>query len=103
MTWKINYLKSVQKEIKKITKKDQNKIRMYLEEHIAELDDPRSQGKALKGTLSEFWRYRVASYRIICQIDDKAVTVLVVRVAHRKDVYKNKEELIEYIDTIIQG
>lgn len=90
MAWKIKYLKSIQKEIKKLTKKDQNKIWEYLEKNIAELDDPRSQGKALKGALSEFWRYRVGSYRIIAQIEDMTVTVLVVRVGHRKDVYKNK-------------
>ena len=90
MAWKIKYLKSIQKEVKRITKKDQNKIQKYLEEYIAELDDPRSQGKPLKGALSELWRYRVGSYRIICQINDNAVTVLVVRIGHRKEVYKNK-------------
>lgn len=88
MAWKIKYLKSIQKEIRKINKGEQKKIREYLEERIANADDPRKFGKALKGTHSEFWRYRVGQYRIICEIDDSEIVILVIRIGHRKDVYR---------------
>lgn len=90
MKWKIKYLKSIQKDIKKISKDEQKKIRDYLEKRIAKLENPRQQGKGLKGTHSELWRYRVGSYRIICQIDDEEIIILVVRIGHRKDVYRGK-------------
>jgi len=90
MAWKIKYLKSIQKDLKKINKIEQRKIQNYLEENIAKSTDPRKFGKALKGKYSEFWRYRVGQYRIICEISDDEITILVVRIGHRKDVYRNK-------------
>lgn len=90
MHWEIKYLKSVQKEVRKIPQIDQKKIRAYLETKIAQADNPKSFGKALKGAHSEFWRYRVGQYRVICEISEREVTVLVVRIGHRKDVYRSK-------------
>jgi len=88
VTWKIKYLKSVQKDMRKIDQKDQTRIREYLESHIAHSDNPRNFGKLLKGSYSEFWRYRVGNYRIVCELDDTSITILVLRVGHRKDIYK---------------
>lgn len=89
MVWKINYLKSVQKTLRKADKNTRERIRDFLEAKVANLEDPRKLGKALKGNQSEFWRYRVGEYRIICEINDSSLTVLVVRIGHRKDVYRN--------------
>ena len=50
--------------------------------------NPRSKGKPLQGKHSEIWRYRVNDYRILCEIKDKAITVLVLTIGHRKDIYK---------------
>jgi len=44
----------------------------------------------LKGELSDLWRYRVGDYRIICTIEDEKIEILVLRIAHRKEVYKKK-------------
>jgi mRNA interferase RelE/StbE len=54
---------------------------------VAELDDARSRGKGLSGRLSGLWRYRVGDYRMICDIHDNEITIYVVEVGHRKDVY----------------
>lgn len=89
MAWKIKYLESVQKSIRKIDKQDQKRIKKYMESQIAKTENPREFGKPLKGSHSNLWRYRVGQYRIICTIDDGAVTILVVRIGHRKEVYKN--------------
>lgn len=88
MSWKISYLKSLQKSIKKIDRASREKIRDYLEKQIAVSDNPRQFGKALKGTDSKLWRYRVGQYRIICEINDTDIVILVVRIGHRKDVYR---------------
>ena len=56
---------------------------------MAELDDPRSIGEALKGSkLGEFWKYRVGDWRIIASIEDDALRILVVRIGNRREVYR---------------
>lgn len=57
---------------------------------IARLPAPRMRGDALEGTLPEFWRYRVGDYRVVCRIEDSALIVLVVKIAHRREVYKQR-------------
>lgn len=59
-----------------------------MDEHVAGLEDPRSAGKALTGPLGTYWRYSVGDYRVICEIKDDVVTVLMLRIGHRCDVYE---------------
>ncbi|MGM0984174.1 MAG: type II toxin-antitoxin system RelE family toxin [Pseudomonadota bacterium] len=88
MTWKVEYLASAAKSFKKIDPQHRRRIRAYLEERVVSLDHPRQLGQPLRGELTEFWHYRVGDYRIVCQIQDERLVVLVVRAAHRKDVYE---------------
>ncbi len=59
-----------------------------MDERIAPFDTPRQTGKPLKGPLGELWRYRVGDYRIICDIRDEVVTVLVLQIGNRREVYR---------------
>ena len=59
-----------------------------MDARVAEAGDPRNLDTALSGPLlGSYWRYRVGDYRIICDIQDRLVRVLVVRIGHRRDVY----------------
>lgn len=61
----------------------------FLRERVAKLDDPRSIGEALKGErFGELWKYRVGDFRVIASIEDGRLCVLVVRVGHRREVYR---------------
>ena len=60
----------------------------YMETRVALLDNPRLLGKALTGQWSGHWRYRVGRCRVICDIQDQALRVIVVRVGRRDDVYR---------------
>ena len=60
----------------------------FLDERIATSDDPRSLGKALRGPLGDFWSYRVGDYRIVCGIKDDVLTVLVLQIGNRREVYR---------------
>ena len=51
-------------------------------------DDPKRLGKPLHGDKAGLWRYRVGSYRLICHMENKTRTVLVLRVGHRRDIYE---------------
>lgn len=58
-----------------------------IETRIATNEDPRRFGKALKGNLRGLWRYRVGNFRIICRIEDEVLSVLVITIGHRRDIY----------------
>ncbi|MBU1196791.1 MAG: type II toxin-antitoxin system RelE/ParE family toxin [Proteobacteria bacterium] len=88
MLWKVEFEKEAEKELDRIDRPQAKRILKYLFERIATTDDPRRFGEALKQNLSGLWKYRVGNYRIICSIKEEMVTVLVVRVGHRRKVYK---------------
>jgi len=88
MTWTIKYLGSVKKQVKIIDPQARREIRNYLEQRVATLDNPRDLGQPLSANLTGLWRYRVGDYRIICDIQNQEMIVLVVRIGHRKLVYK---------------
>lgn len=88
MAWKIELTELVLKQLKKLGHSEAKRIIHYLRKRIEPLDDPRQLGKPLKGELSNLWRYRVGHYRLICELKDNELIVLVVRVGHRKGVYE---------------
>lgn len=75
------------RDLRKIDKHFQKKILHYLETRLSDCDDPRVYGKPLKSHFKGLWRFRVENFRIICRINDTCLTVLVIRIGHRKDVY----------------
>ncbi|MCI6275039.1 MAG: type II toxin-antitoxin system RelE/ParE family toxin [Coriobacteriaceae bacterium] len=89
MAWRIEIDKDVQREMRKLDKQVAKRITAKLRE-VSQLDDPRSMGKGLTGNLAGLWRYRAGDYRIICDIEDGALLILVVDVAHRREVYKRR-------------
>ena len=89
MTWTVELSESAEREIRKLDPQQLKRIMRFLRERLSKLDDPRSLGAALHGSrLGEFWKYRVGDYRIICKIEDERLIVLVLRVGHRKQIYR---------------
>ena len=88
MAWTIEFHPDAAKELKKLDRAVAVRIVRTLETRIAPLDDPRSLGAALKGEHGGFWRWRIGDYRVVARIEDSRITILVVRVAHRRDVYR---------------
>ena len=89
MAWQINFETAAEKDLAKLDHSTVRRIVTFLREHLAVLDDPRSIGEALKGTkLGDFWKYRVGDYRMIARIEDSVVTIIVVRIGNRKEVYR---------------
>lgn len=88
MAWTIEYAKTARDQLRKLDKKIALRIVDYLEKRVAPLEDPRQTGKALHGSLGDLWRYRVGDYRIICDIRDRLLVVLVLQVGNRSDVYR---------------
>lgn len=87
MAWEIELAETAVKQLAGLDKAIQRRITKYLSERLAVADDPRVLGRALRGELSEYWRYRVGDYRLVCEVQDDVLKVLVVRIAHRSKVY----------------
>jgi len=89
LAWQIKFDEAAKKDLAKLDKQIARRITAFLHDRVASLDNPRSIGEALTGSkLGEFWKYRVGSYRIICDIQDGAVCVLVLKVGKRSEVYR---------------
>ena len=89
MTWRIEFAESAAKELRKLDPVVSRRLTKFLRERIVPLDDPRSLGAALKGDeLGQFWKYRVGDYRIIAEIVDREIRIVVVRIGHRREVYR---------------
>jgi mRNA interferase RelE/StbE len=86
--WTIEYSDAARRQLRKLDKTTARRILDFMDERIASLEDVRSMGKALRGPLGEFWRYRVADYRILCELQDLRLCVLVVRIGARKEIYR---------------
>ena len=89
LAWTIEVSEKAVRALRKMDRQAAHRIRDELAE-IAKLEDPRSRGKALVGNLAGLWRYRVGDYRIVCDIEDGVLVILVVDVAHRREVYKRR-------------
>jgi len=88
LAWKIELTELAIKQLKKMGHNEAKRITHYLRKRIEPLDDPRQLGKPLTGNLSTLWRYRVGDYRLICELKENELIVLVVRVGHRKGIYE---------------
>lgn len=89
MAYNVELSAEVDRELGKLDAQQAKRILKFLHGRVAKLDDPRSIGEALHGSrLGEFWKYRVGDYRLICKIEDDRLVVLVLRVGHRKEIYR---------------
>ena len=89
MAWTISYTESALKQLRKLDRPTARRLIDFMDERISPLADPRDQGKALRGpAFATLWRYRVGDYRLVCEIQDGALLILVIHIGHRKDVYR---------------
>lgn len=84
----VEFIKSVKKSFSKLDKYTQIMILNWIEKNLEGCENPRLFGKALSANRKGQWRYRVGDYRIISLIQDNKVTILVIAVGHRRDIYK---------------
>jgi mRNA interferase RelE/StbE len=87
MAWKVEISPTALKQLNKLDRPVSHRILKFLRERVEKLDDPRTIGGRLQGTLSEFWKYRVGDYRLICSLQNDRLVVLVLRIARRREVY----------------
>ena len=87
MHWRVEFTETADHQLLTLDKPVRERIRSYMKE-LENLTSPRQRGESLTGELSEFWKYRVGKYRLICRIEDSRLVVLVVKIGKRDKVYR---------------
>ena len=87
MAWRIEVAETAKRSLAKLDRTTAKRIVVFLSRRLATSSDPRALGKPLRGPLREYWRYRIGDYRVICDIQDTLMRILVIDLGHRKDVY----------------
>lgn len=88
MAWRIEFTRTAEKQIGKLGRQAQTSILSYLRERVQAAANARQLGKMLQGDKQGLWRYRVGDYRIICDIQDSSLKVVVLAIGHRKEIYR---------------
>ena len=89
MTWKIELSNRAQQDLSKLDPQTIRRVYQFLFSRLIKLEDPRSVGEALHGSqLGEYWKYRVGDYRLICKIEDDRLLIIVIRIGHRREIYR---------------
>lgn len=86
--YSVRYEKNAKKALKKMDKHQARLILLWISKHLEGTDQPRIHGKGLVGNKSGQWRYRIGDFRLIANIDDDTITILVLEIGHRRDIYK---------------
>ena len=87
MAWRIEITNTAKKQLAKLDRQVQWEIVRYLRERIGTDENPRRYGAPLRKELAGRWKYRVGAYRLICEIQDEKILVLVLMVGHRSKIY----------------
>lgn len=81
------FAEKAKKEFLKLDRQVQKQIQSFILK-LQKMEDPRSTGKALTGNFAGMWRYRTGDYRLVCLIEADKIIITILRIAHRKEVYK---------------
>lgn len=88
MAWTIEVPKSAERTLKKLDRLASRRIRDFVDEQLDGTDDPRRQGKPFQAALDRYWAHRVGDYRLISELRDRVLTILILEIGHRSDVYR---------------
>jgi addiction module toxin, relE/stbE family len=87
MIYEISTTEKFDKSFKKLDRQTQRIIKVWIEKNLINCENPRIHGKALTANRSGQWRYRVGDYRILAEIHDDKLVLILIDVGHRRDIY----------------
>ena len=88
MRFKVAFTKEALKSLKKLDKGVAHLITSWIRKNLEDCTDPRAHGKGLVANRSGQWRYRIGDYRLLCEIQDEQILILVLEIGHRRERYK---------------
>lgn len=87
MKYTVKYTAGAIKNLKKLDKHTQALILGWIEKNLMNCENPRQHGKCLTANRSGQWRYRIGDYRLICEIEDDKIVILILSIGHRREIY----------------
>ena len=87
MIYKVVFTETAKKELKKLDKYTIKLILAWIRKNLENCEDPRQHGKGLTANRSGQWRYRIGDYRLIAEISEETITILILNVGHRREIY----------------
>ena len=87
MKWEIRFSEAAVQQLKKMDRYTVKLIDAWIAKHLENTENPRAFGKPLAANRAGKWRYRIGDYRLLCELKDSVLLILVIKVGHRKDVY----------------
>ena len=87
MKYTVEYTQQAVRDLRKLDKQTRTFILSWIEKNLVDCENPRQHGKGLTANRSGQWRYRVGDYRLIADIQDDKVVILLLHIGHRRDVY----------------
>lgn len=87
MRYKVEFTQRALKDLKKLDRHTAALILGWVRKNLENCENPRLHGKGLTANKSGQWRYRVGNYRLIAKIEDNKITILILNVGHRRDIY----------------
>lgn len=89
MSYEVRFTERADKDLRKLDFSQRANIMAWVRKNLVDCEDPRRSGHALTGDLAGLWRYRVGGYRLVAEIHDGELVILVIEVAHRRNVYRS--------------
>lgn len=90
MKYTVEYTKRAIKQLKKLDKQASALLLGWIEKNLVDCDNPRQFGKGLTANRKGEWRYRIGDYRLVADIQDDKIVILILNIGHRRDIYKDK-------------
>ena len=88
MKYRVEISEKASKQLRKMDQQTARLLLAWIKKNLQGCENPRLQGKGLTGNLSGKWRYRVGNYRILAEIKDQELLILVVETGHRGEIYQ---------------
>lgn len=88
MSYTVEYSSNARKFIKKLDKYTKALLKSWINKNLEGCIDPFTHGKPLTADKKGLWRYRVGDYRLICDVQQDKVIIIIVEIGHRRDIYK---------------
>ena len=90
MTWQVEFTKAALRDLKKLDRQTAAMITGWIRKNLEGCDDPRRHGRGLAANRSGQWRYRVGNYRLLADIQDAKIVILILNVGHRSEIYQER-------------
>ena len=88
--YQVNYTADAEKALNNLDSAVKTRIKNWIQKNLVGCENPRARGIPMEGELKKYWRYRVGDYRLIADIQDDKILILIVDVDKRNDIYKKK-------------